>query len=168
MNAPRYQITFHDRHRARHGFKDFATAEEALAWLAEGLEVKAPKAKPTPSKAPQPFEKIEELPTPTPAQSAPAEPHPGTLAGQILDALRFFRRLSLEQVKAHFPDHGASCVRGRLSELVAAGHVIRLVRDGGDLFRAARPTPTPPPAAVKSASVRAAPSPPPARQRTRR
>ncbi len=109
-----------------------------------------------------------ELPTPTPARFAPAEPHPGVLAGQILGALRFFGGFSLEQVKAHFPDHGASCVRGRLSELVAAGHVVRLARDGGDLFRAVRPAPTPPPAVAKSASVRAAPSPPPARQRTRR
>lgn len=168
MTAPRYQITYQDREEARHGFEDFATPEEALAWLAEGLGVKATKAKPAPGKAPQLSKETGELPTPTPAQFAPAEPHQNTLAGQILGALRLSGGFSLEQIKAHFPDHASSSVRGRLSELCAAGHVSRLVRDDGDVYRAAYTPPTPLRAAVKSASVRAAPSPPPARQRTRR
>ena len=94
-------------------------------------------------------------PGPALASGAPPEPAPGTVGARVLASVRR-KPGTLAEVKVRLAGVAASSVRGRLSELVAAGLLTRK----NSRFHAVTPSGD----AVKSSPVRAAPSPPPARK----
>lgn len=142
--APRYSLTFADLAAHAYGFLDCATPDDARAWLETMLAGNPGKATPPapPKAAPRPAES-----TPAPA---PAEPRGKGLAPRLLASLRMAGPCDVVALQKRFPHAGPSSVRGRLSELRAAGWVVL----DGDVYRALPGTPAPappPPASVAPA-----------------
>lgn len=157
----RYSLTFKDHHDQAHGFHDCDTPAEARAWLDTMLGKAAGKPTPTapvrPTAAPpvrltreQAEARIATMAFPPHgalASAAPAPtptpPRPGTLAARLLASLREAGPADVATLRQRHPAVGGSAVRGRLSELAAAGWVV--CRD--DTYSAAaagEPAPTPP------------------------
>lgn len=121
---PRYVLTVRDAHEPRALFRDFATGAECLAALADWLGLPVPRTVPPP---PPPT-----LTQPAPDPGPPATPPPG-LRTEVWRSVRA-EPGTAEQIRLRFPRHGGSSIRGRLSQLVAAGF---LTRDAAGVYRGA-------------------------------